>query len=350
MGILIAFFLIVLSSYFLYKSCANFDRNSKIIGKNLKQGIRGATINAISSSLPEFFTALFFLFILRDVDGLTTGLSTVLGSAVFNILLIPAIVIYILVKKKHNLLINKKLILRDAGVLLISQISLLIFLVIDRNITRIESFILFSIYIIYIIILSRGGVFKLNFKDKEAYKSRRKLAWKNILLSILKISLWCLLLVYASNLLHFGDFPKVLSFLNFEGLFQNIMFVGLLFAAAASSVPDLFISIFDARTGHVDDSLANPIASNLFDICIAFGLSILFYTFFYGTVTFNDTAIFRDIYSLILIMIIITVLFLISIVLSKKYNIYHSIFFLLLFIVFIFSLFDLDLVYKYISY
>ena len=51
-GILFPFLLIALASYSLWKSCSNFDRYSKVIGDQLTDGVRGATVNAIGSSLP----------------------------------------------------------------------------------------------------------------------------------------------------------------------------------------------------------------------------------------------------------------------------------------------------------
>ena len=59
LGVFIPYILIILASYLLWRSCANFDRYSKVIGNRLTQGVRGATINAIGSSLPEFFTTFF---------------------------------------------------------------------------------------------------------------------------------------------------------------------------------------------------------------------------------------------------------------------------------------------------
>ena len=153
LGVFIPYILIILASYLLWQSCANFDRYSKVIGSRLTQGVRGATINAIGSSLPEFFTTFFFLIILQDVEGFSSGLATILGSAIFNILLIPAIVIFILIKFNHNLKINKKLIFRDTGILLVSQISLLYFIQ-DGVIGLLAAFYLFLIYLAYLLMLS----------------------------------------------------------------------------------------------------------------------------------------------------------------------------------------------------
>ena len=356
LGLLIAFLLIILASYSLWKSCSNFDRYSKVVGGNLKDGVRGATINAIGSSLPEFFTTFFFLIILQDVEGFSSGLATILGSAIFNILLIPAVVIFILIKNKHNLQINKKLIARDTGVLLVSQIFLLYFIQ-DGIISLLDSFFLFLIYIAYLLFLSREGLFNIN-KNKDIHKISRRMVWQKIIISVIKISAWCLVLVYACNILFTGNFQlEFLSPLNFDASsgigFEKIMYVALIFAAAASSIPDMFISALDAKSGDADDSLANPLASNLFDICIAFGVPLFIYTLFNGEISFFDyvnNSTFQDIQTLIILMIGITILFLLSVLFSKKYNIIHAIFFVILFIGFIISVFNLDVLFHQIPW
>tara|TARA_B100000900_G_C20595114_1_gene723095 strand:- start:2728 stop:3798 length:1071 start_codon:yes stop_codon:yes gene_type:complete len=351
MGIFIPVFLIVLCSYLLWKSCNNFDRFSKIIGNKLTHGVRGATINAIGSSLPEFFTAFFFLIILRDVEGFSSGLATILGSAIFNILLIPAVVILILIKNKHQLMINKKLIIRDAGILLVSQIFLL-YSIQDGIISLLDSFVLFLIYLAYLLVLSRGGLFVKD--EKQAiHKKTIKGAWSKIWLSVFKISLWCLLLVTACEILFTGEYPSFFSILNFSATdsfgFENMMYIALIFAAAASSVPDMIISAFDAKSGDADDSLANPLASNLFDICIAFGIPLFIYTLINGEIQFKnsiDISTFQDIHSLTILMIIITILFLISILTFKKYKIFHVVLFFALFLAFVYTAFNLEVIHQ----
>ena len=149
-GIIFSLFLIFISSLILWFSCSRFDIASKKIGKRLTDGVRGATINAIGSSLPELFTALFFLFILQDITGFSAGLATIVGSAIFNILLIPAIVKIIIVKQKKTVEIKKKIILRDSIFLLLSQSLLLFFLHSGKGeITLLESSILLLVYVIY---------------------------------------------------------------------------------------------------------------------------------------------------------------------------------------------------------
>ena len=42
----------------------------------------------------------------------------------------------------------------------------------------------------------------------------------------------------------------------------------VVFAAAATSVPDTILSVKDALKGNYDDAVANAIGSNIFDVCV----------------------------------------------------------------------------------
>ena len=345
MGLILSVLLIILSSYFLWKICFNFDRYSKIIGYRLTDGVRGATINAIGSSLPELFTSLFFLFILKDVIGFSAGIATILGSAVFNILVIPSIIIPILIKNNHEIIIRKKIIMRDAGVLLISQLSLLYFIK-DGVISLSDAFYLFLIYLSYILLLTRGAV--LADKSPSKHKKRTQNALKYLLWDICKISFWCLILVKSCELMGGGPFPTYIPYSEYlSGMGWDIMIIAVFVAAAASSIPDLFISVVDAKNGNVDDSIANPLASNLFDICISFGLPLFIYTLTEGEINLNQSSSISslaDINALIVIMIGLTLLFILSVLVVKKYRLAHSFLFIILYFVFIYLIFNLHLI------
>ncbi len=84
MAIFGSLLLISLSCFIIWKACDGFEVASEYLGRNLSEGVRGATINAIASSIPELFTTLFFLFIMHDAGGFAGGVGTTAGSAVFN--------------------------------------------------------------------------------------------------------------------------------------------------------------------------------------------------------------------------------------------------------------------------
>ena len=338
LGILLPLIIVIISSLIMWKSCTIFNKGSRIVGAGLPDGVRGATINAIGSSLPEFITALLFFVILTDsVDGMSAALGTVIGSAIFNILIIPSIVIAILIKKNHNLNIKKTIILRDGLILLIIQFFLLQTLQ-DHTITLTESITLLVFYIIYIIILFTQT--KLKQVQTNTSKQELKQGWKHIIIGAIIASLGCWLCVHACEALSQSEWKMPfyeITKIKLSGLNISIGITALFIAAAASSLPDLFLSVIDAKQGHVDDALSNPLGSNIFDLCIAFSVPLMLYTLLNGEIQFNNLENINELKHFILLMITITTLFLLSMAFwqVKKFHWGHVIFFIILFFMFI---------------
>ena len=86
-GLILPLFLILVCGYVIWRAGDTFLEGSNYIGRNLRDGVKGATINAVASSMPELFIALFFLFFLKDVVGFSGGLGTSVGSVLFNSLM-----------------------------------------------------------------------------------------------------------------------------------------------------------------------------------------------------------------------------------------------------------------------
>ena len=63
--------------------------------------------------------------------------------------------------------------------------------------------------------------------------------------------------------------------------------------AAATSLPDLIISVANARNGDIDDATSNVFGSNVFDILIGIGLPLFIYNLFKGAIeiTFSNLEI-----------------------------------------------------------
>lgn len=116
---------------------------------NLPADIAGATFMALGTSAPELFVALIGVFIAED----DIGTSTILGSAVFNLIFVPSIcgfAIYLCGMKYPK--INKYAILRDA-IFYIIAITTLVLALKDNEIDWIESTCMLSLYCIYVTIL-----------------------------------------------------------------------------------------------------------------------------------------------------------------------------------------------------
>lgn len=87
---LLLFLLVMLISFYLLAViCEEFFVPSLDIISNkfkLSSDVAGATFMAVGSSAPELFTAMFAL--IRPGDHANIGAGTIVGSAIFNILVI----------------------------------------------------------------------------------------------------------------------------------------------------------------------------------------------------------------------------------------------------------------------
>ena len=80
MGVLTDLGVILLSSIIIYLSGKRFAESSSKIGDflNLPRDVKGATFDAISSSLPELLVALYSVIFFKQFE---VGIGTIAGSA-----------------------------------------------------------------------------------------------------------------------------------------------------------------------------------------------------------------------------------------------------------------------------
>lgn len=287
---------ITISCIIIWRSSHGFEIASDYLGRKLPPGIKGATLNAIASSMPEFLTTIFFLFYLRDADGFSGGLGVTSGSALFNLLIIPALVILILFSsgKHKSFELNKKVLLREGSVLLLSQLIFVSFLFSGELLAR-HGLILLLVYLLYLgllfIITRKRQTADPGFTMPQEHLNSRPLrglltldmtamvlngknittarAWGLLGTSTLVMTFGTWLLVYGTDL--FGEITRI-----------PLIFVAVVLSAVATSVPDTIISIKDARKGNFDDAVSNALGSNIFDIAFALGFPLLLYNLIYG--------------------------------------------------------------------
>ena len=308
-GLILPLFLIVVCGYVIWRAGDTFLEGSNYIGRNLRDGVKGATINAVASSMPELFIALFFLFFLKDVVGFSGGLGTSFGSVLFNSLIIPSIaVLGVLSKsKKQSVEVSRKIIIRDGLWLLLVEFVLIYFIQ-QGAISWVESLVLIVIYGLYVMYLfktMKGGHkidYEEPFSDKEKIsflsafiildlkriiignqKLNTNKAWLVFVVSSLIIGFVCYFLVIACEWLG-SETYSVYWFGELQGLGIPLLFVAIVFAAIGSSFPDTIISYKDAQKGNYDDAVSNAYGSNIFNLCVALGLPLFFFTFIYGPI------------------------------------------------------------------
>ena len=298
-----ALFAITLAMLIIWRSSDGFEVASGYLGRNLTDGVRGATINAVGSSIPELFTTLFSLMLLGEVDNFAFGIGTTAGSAIFNGMIIPAVAILAVIgygiAKKVN--VSKKVILRDGIGLIIAEL-ILIYMISGNYLTWGHGLVLMLTYVVYVaymfttmnkaeestaveqsqeveeehLIEKKQSILKafilLDFEDVFVRKKINTFnAWMLLLFSMLVIGLACIVLIHSCELLS-------------EELGIATYFIAVVLASAATSVPDTILSFRDAVAGEYDDAVANALGSNIFDICFALGFPLFAFTLFNGPI------------------------------------------------------------------
>ena len=142
---------ILLVMYVIWKASDGFESASNYLGRNMSDGVKGATINAVGSSLPELMTAMIALLWYNDRDGFGFGVAATAGSALFNTFIIPSVVILsvVMFTTVKKITISRKVVLRDGIFLLLAEF-LLIMLLTGGVITFVHGLIMIFSYAIYV--------------------------------------------------------------------------------------------------------------------------------------------------------------------------------------------------------
>jgi len=350
--IITSILLIILCCIIIWRASDGFEAASEYLGRNLSEGVRGATINAIGSSMPELFTTLFFLFVLKDKDGFAGGIGTTAGSAIFNGMIIPAVVILVVVLKRvtSSVEVSKKVLYRDGISLLICEFILILLLGGD-TLTWVHGLVLMLLYALYSLYMlstmksvnSEDKTVDLDEDEEESEDNDNKSiffslitldlepvfikdiinsknGWRLLIFSMLIIGAACLLLVKSCEWL--GDELNI-----------PIYFIAVILASAATSVPDTILSMKDAKKGNYDDAVSNALGSNIFDVCFALGFPLFLFTIIYGPIQMSPETVLNISELRILLFILTSIAFIIYIV-KQKMGIISAMLLLLIYLLF----------------
>ncbi len=279
-GIIIPILFIILSSYIIWKSTDAFETAADYLGRNMSKGVKGATINAVASSMPEFLTTMFFLFYIKDegnfADSFSGGLGVTAGSAIFNILIIPAAILLVgtINNKSYSFSLDRNVIKRDSLFLVFANIALIFILITRPTLRSLDGLVLIFVYFLYLFFL-RKGFGPINHESKtdvafETEKVKIKIshflrldikqivlngktltrlnAWFTLILATGIMSMGTWLLVEGTELLGHEQY-SLFGMENLRGLGLPIIFISVLLASAATSIPDTMISVRDAKKG-----------------------------------------------------------------------------------------------------
>jgi cation:H+ antiporter len=318
-----------LVSVVIWQACDPFADAAQWIGKTfrLPGSVRGATLDAVASSMPELFSGIFFVVlavsaaegggeqarIAAGAEGFGSTIATCAGSAVYNMILIPAFcALVISIYRPSRPTID-----------VVGCSGLLVVFLLDEQMSWWMGVVFLVIYLLYIVHLYRdakryrGKMSRLS-KHFETHGHEVEVESVIASLSAEGVRVSRALVIHAQEMtvselaaeadddegpkrsagVFFGyfDFPLnhltaaivivmstivaaaacyflVLSTRGTASLLEvPTFFVAVILAAAASSVPDTFLAIGAARHGDDSGAVSNAFGSNIFDICI--GISI----------------------------------------------------------------------------
>lgn len=310
---------LLMSFYLLMKICDEYFVSSlDKISKDLKMSSEaaGATLMAVGSSAPELFVSLIAL--LKPGGHGAMGAGTIVGSAIFNILVIIGGAL--LVRKAYILW---QPVLRDLFFYCIA-ILMLLFSFRDGFISLNEALFFVGFYVVYVFaVVNWKKLLKYEERQleevaKEVRKSEEKLLTKvasffNFLLNktfpgskryywIFMISIiWIMLLSWVLvesgvYIAHALNIPEVI--------------IGLTILAVGTSIPDLISSLIVAKEGRCDMAISNAVGSNIFDILFGLGFPwVLTILLFREKIVIDNTNLYSSIVLLFATVICIGFLF-----------------------------------------
>lgn len=219
--------------------------------------IIGLTIVALGTSAPEITVSTT-----AALSGNTElALGNVVGSNIFNVLLILGLAAVILPLSVHLSLIRQEV------PVMVGLSLLLLALILDGSLSRLEAALLLVFGVAYLLLLL--------VQARRAAIAARDVAvdlsdpngWMARIPSAVLIVLGLVGLVGGAQLLVRGASAIALSF----GVSELV--VGLTVVALGTSLPEAAASIAAARRGERDMAIGNVVGSNIFNIALCLGLA-----------------------------------------------------------------------------
>ncbi len=220
----------------------------------------GLTVVAFATSSPELVVSIKAA--IEGNPGIVVG--NVVGSNICNIALILGVAAMI-----SPMSVKSQVIKREIPIMIIVSVILL-FILLDDTITRVEGIFLVIGIITYIIL---GYKYSIKEKDnKEVIKEFEEIIpkstykiWQSLIFMVVGLGL----LVFGSNLFVDGAVAIAEKF----GVSQAV--IGLTIVALGTSLPELTTSIVASFKNENDIAIGNAVGSNVFNILSILGISSL---------------------------------------------------------------------------
>lgn len=253
----------------LWFTCSRLDRTTAVLAAHygVPDIVRGAVITAASSSAPELATVLLALLAHGEPE---LGLSVILGSALFNVAVIPA---WSALAGGQPVTIPRPIIFKEGQFYLASVFLILTLVAVAAlqypvvgdpvvaagYLTRGMAVAALGFYVFYIFLQLE------DVRDHEPAASPSGSIghrWATLTAGIIGIVIAAEVLIRVA--IRAGELWHIPPFV-----------WGATLIAAATSVPDLFLSIRAAQAERFGACFANALGSNTFDLLVVVPVSVL---------------------------------------------------------------------------
>ena len=264
-GLLGSLVLAVVSVAVIWVGSVYFERAAERLSRyyGLPVAVHGAVVVAVGSSFPEISSVVISTLVHGEFS---LGVGAIVGSAIFNLLVIPAVSALV----SEELEATRSLIHKDAQFYIISV--LVLFIVFALGATYVpggtNSAAILTPELAVLPLATYGVYIFLHQQDASDHVStgavdvEARREWGVLAVALLVITVGVEGLIRAA--LALGDLFGTPSFL-----------WGLTVIAAGTSLPDAFVSIRAAQNDDSVTSLTNVLGSNTFNLLVAIPVGVL---------------------------------------------------------------------------
>lgn len=287
---MIMYLLLLLGFILLIKGADLFVDGSSSIARllHIPSIIIGLTVVAFGTSMPEASVSITAALAGKN----DLSLSNVIGSNLFNLLVVVGVSAAIKPMKVQTSVLKK-----DLPLSIVVTVLLLVMSIPSPYqgekvsiLSRVEGCILLAVFIAYLAVTVRQALkARQDYADSESSEENTEIS---IPVTILYVILGIVGIIWGGDLVVDSASAIALTF----GWSET--FIGLTIVALGTSLPELVTSVVAAGKGESDLALGNAVGSNLFNILLVLGASTAVHPITVNPFTIYDT-IFLAIASII---------------------------------------------------
>ncbi len=237
-------------------------RNADIIAekKGWGRAFMGVVFVSMITSLPELFSGISAIRIVGSTD---IAIGQILGSCIFNIMIIGIIELFFFRKNIYKKESKQNMLNMGFSIIIIAVLTMLVAIKFNLTLFHVgySSIIIFMLYLFFMHII---------FKERKDSKDVNEYENQSLVKSVV-------LFIFSSlAIIAIGIYLPIVAKEVATVMHWSDSLIGVIFIAFVTSFPELVVSFQAARIGAFDMFMGNIAGSNLFNIAIILVLDIVY--------------------------------------------------------------------------